>query len=291
MSWSNYHGHSRYCDGKCELIDYVEKAKELDVRVLGISSHAPVPFDTWWTMPNDKLPEYLSELKDLKLKHNDENFTLLSSLEVDYIPTILGPSNQKIIDAELDYIVGSIHYVDRLESGERWTIDSNEEEFEKGLKEIFSGDALKAVSRYFEIQMQMIDTEPPNIIGHLDKIRMHNTKKPYFAENSKKYLTKVYDLLKFAAEKRVIVEINTKYLSDAGLLFPSKEHFKWMRINNIPITLSSDAHHPDLITSGFEEVAEILIDVGYKELWVWTGKEFTPTGFNKNGILTFSEIF
>ena len=285
MSWNNYHGHSRYCDGKGELVEYVEKAKELKVNVLGISSHAPVPFDTWWTMPEEKLPEYLTELNVLKQKHNNDDFTLLASLEVDFIPEITGPKNPKILSANLDYVVGSIHYVDRLESGECWTIDSHEEEFDKGIKEIFQDDVSKAVSRYFDLQMQMIDTETPNIIGHLDKIRMHNTKKYYFDENSKKYLSKLYDLLKFAAEKSVVVEINNKYLFSAGLLFPAKEHFKWMKQNKIPVTISSDAHQPHLLINGFEDVAELLINAGYRELWVWNGKEFAPKGFDKNGII------
>ncbi|MCL2073989.1 MAG: histidinol-phosphatase [Marinilabiliaceae bacterium] len=279
MSWSNYHCHSCYCDGKGELIDYIAKAKELKVKVLGISSHAPVPFAAWWTMSENNLPQYLKQINTLKQKHNNKDFTLLSSLEVDFIPNVIGPKSPSIISANLDYIVGSIHYVDSFETGEHWTIDSDDKEFEKGINEIFYGDVYKAISLYFELQMQMLDSEPPNIIGHLDKIRIHNKHKPFFDENSKKFVAKVYDLMKFASEKGVIVEINTKYFSDLGLLFPDKEHFKWMKQNKIPITLSSDAHQPNQIICGFDDVAQLLIDVGYKELWIWNGKEFAPNGF------------
>ena len=275
MSWDNYHTHNRYCDGKEELEDYIIKAKELNIKTLGISSHAPVPFDAWWTMPNEKLSEYLSELQVLKQKYNDKNFTLLSSLEVDFIPGIFGPANPKIISANLDYILGSVHYTDIFNSGNRWTIDSDGKEFKKGVKEIFSGNYLKAVSRYFMLQMEMIDTEPPHIIGHCDKIRKHNENSLYFDENSKTYLSLVYDLLKFCSEKGVIVEINTKYLS-YGFLFPDNKHFKWMKENKIPLTINSDAHHPNNLTYGFKEVSEMIMAAGFSEVWQWDGKQFAP---------------
>ena len=279
MSWSNYHTHSIYCDGKGELEEFVKKAKELNVNILGFSSHAPVPFDCWWTMPKEKLPSYLAEINILKQKYNDSDFTLLSSLETDFIPGIMGPANLEIIAANLDYIVGSVHFADMFDSGKRWTIDSNPVEFEKGINEIYGSDVMKAVNRYFTLQMEMIDTEPPHIIGHCDKIRMHNKKKYFFDENANNYISKVYDLMKFASEKGIIIEINTKYLETADLLFPAKEHFKWMNKNKIPVTINSDAHNPDKLTEGFTEVAGWLIEAGYKELWEWNGKGFEPKQF------------
>jgi histidinol-phosphatase (PHP family) len=114
---------------------------------------------------------------------------------------------------------------------------------------------------------------------------MHNAYKYYFDEKNSKYLSQVYDLMKFATEKDVIVEINTKYLHVINLLFPSKEHFKWMNNNKIRVTINSDAHQPDKLTEGFEEVAEMLLAAGYKELWEWNGNEFTPRGIDKEGII------
>jgi histidinol-phosphatase (PHP family) len=58
-----------------------------------------------------------------------------------------------------------------------------------------------------------------------------------------------------------------------------------MNKNKIRVTINSDAHKPEKLTDGFEEVAERLYNAGYKELWEWNGTEFAPYGFNKNGIL------
>ncbi|MDR2928861.1 MAG: histidinol-phosphatase [Cytophagaceae bacterium] len=276
--WNNYHGHSCYCDGVGTPEQYVEKAQELGIKTLGISSHAPLPFDTGWTMPSAKLQVYLDDLNGLKAKYDSAGFTLLSSLEVDYIRGIAGPAHPIITAANLNYIVGSVHYVDAFDSGERWSIDSTREEFARGLKTIFGNDINKVLRRYFDYQMEMCDTQPPHILGHCDKIKMHT----YFDEHSEKYLSLLYDLLKLTVEKNIVVEINTKYFSRNNLLFPGKEHFRWMHKNNVHVTTNSDAHHPDFLTTGFSETAAMLQAAGYKETWEWDGKSFSPFGIDAN---------
>lgn len=284
MSWTNYHGHCHYCDGKGSIEEYVKKAIDYKMPVLGISSHAPVPFETTWTMPGDKLPLYLEEINKLKSRYKDD-IELLTSLEVDYIPGLTGPLNKQIVNAKLDYVIGSVHYVDCFDNGIYWSIDNNNSEFEKGLNEIFNNDMRKVVNRYFFLQQQMCETQKPDIIGHIDKVRMQNVLKPYFNEHDSWYLRLVYDTLKLAAEKEIIVEINTKYLKRSGVLFPAKEHFKWMKNQGVRVTINSDAHNPEFLISGFDDVALLLIEAGYKELWEWNGSGFAPFSFNKNGLI------
>ena len=284
MSWSNYHGHCHYCDGKGKPEEYIEKAIDLKMPVLGISCHAPVPFETTWTMPVEKLPVYLDEMALLKQKFQ-EKVKLLISLEVDYIPELAGPKHPQILNANLDYVVGSVHYVESFESGIHWSIDNNNTEFESGLIEIFGNDIRKALKRYFDLQQEMCANQTPDILGHMDKIKMHNLVKSHFNEDALWYLQMVYDTLKLAAEKEIIVEINTKYFDKSGILFPGKEHFKWMKENGVRVTISSDAHRPDALTSGFVEVATLLKNAGYLELWTTNGNGFIPRGFNAQGII------
>lgn len=284
MSWSNYHGHCNYCDGKGVPEEYIFSAIDLKMPVLGISCHAPVPFKTTWTMPDEKLPVYLAEMASLKDQYRNQ-LKLLTSLEVDYIPGLAGPFNNRIVSANLDYVVGSVHYVDSFQSGEHWSIDNNNTEFARGIVEIFNNDVRHALKRYFELQQEMCSNETPDILGHMDKIKMHNLVMPHFNENEPWYLQMVYDTLKLASENGIIVEINTKYFERSGLLFPGKEHFKWMKQNGIKVIVNSDAHNPKALTSGFDDVAVMLKNAGYKEIWTWVGDGFAPRGFNGNGTI------
>jgi len=284
MSWSNYHGHCHYCDGKGAPEEYIQAAIKNHMQILGVSCHAPVPFKTTWTMPADKLPTYLDEMSVLKNQYADK-IKLLTSLEVDYIPGLAGPGEQLIKSANLDYVIGSVHYVDAFENGDHWSIDNNNIEFEQGVASIFKNDIKKAIQRYFYLQQEMCDSQTPHILGHMDKIKMHNVVKSHFNESDSWYLNLVYDTLKLAAEKEIIVEINTKYFQNNNLLFPGMEHFKWMQENGVRVTINSDAHTPQTLISGFEHVADMLFIAGYKELWVWNGNSFAPHGFNRNGMV------
>jgi histidinol-phosphatase (PHP family) len=284
MSWSNYHGHCHYCDGKGAPEEYITAALDFKMPVLGISCHAPVPFETTWTMPEEKLPLYVSEMQSLKNQYAGR-IKLLTALEVDYIPGLAGPLHPRILSAGIDYVVGSVHYVEAFETGEHWSIDNNNTEFEKGVVEIFQNDVRRAVKRYFNLQQEMCANETPAFLGHMDKIKMHNLVKPHFNEASTWYLSMVYETLSLAVEKEIIVEINTKYFDRAGLLFPGKEHFKWMKQNGVRVSINSDAHKAESVLSGFTEVASLLKQAGYQELWQWTGNGFSPRGFKETGII------
>jgi histidinol-phosphatase (PHP family) len=59
-----------------------------------------------------------------------------------------------------------------------------------------------------------------------------------------------------------------------------------MAANNIPITISSDAHKPGNLLSGFSDVAKLLMDSGFNELWHYHqhSGEFVPMKFGKEGV-------
>lgn len=258
MRWTNYHGHCEYCDGKGTIESYITKGIELGMPSLGISSHAPVPFPTDWTMPAYRLSEYIDEIKHYKEKYKNE-IDVYTALEVDYIPDLISPTSKVIKDLDLDYTVGSVHFVGQFDDGEHWAIDGPADEFKRGLNEIFKGDIKRVVKRFYELQRDMIEHHTPTIIGHVDKIKMHNKSFGLFDESEQWYLDEVNSTLELIKQKGVIVEINTKAYYRDGHLFPGPEHFKKLQELNIPITINSDAHDPDKLLNGFEEVAELLL--------------------------------
>jgi histidinol-phosphatase (PHP family) len=55
MSWTNYHSHCHYCDGKYEPEKYIESALQQGLLAYGFSSHTPLPFETTWAMKDEAL--------------------------------------------------------------------------------------------------------------------------------------------------------------------------------------------------------------------------------------------
>jgi histidinol-phosphatase (PHP family) len=54
---------------------------------------------------------------------------------------------------------------------------------------------------------------------------------------------------------------------------------------DIPITLSSDAHHPDDLTNRFGETARLLQAIGFKTISVLHESKWLPFLFNEHGII------
>ena len=278
MPWTNYHSHTNYCDGYNKPEEYAKEAVKQGMIAYGYSSHAPVPFLCEWTIPERKIGSYINEINLLKAKYKDE-IQLYMGLEVDFIPNVTGPNYPQILKLNPDYTIGSIHFVDQFDNGERWCIDWTEDYFYKGLKQIFYNDVKKTVKRFFELNKQMVCESAPDVIGHLDKIRMHN--RDLFDENNKWYKDEVYDLLKLIKSKNVIIEINTRgYYKAGSRLYPDPFFFKDIKRLNIPVSLNSDAHSPDEITKGYLYAAKILKQEGIDEIWSFIDNKWKPFLFD-----------
>ncbi len=283
MSWTNYHGHCKYCDGNGEIEDYILQAISNNMPVIGISSHAPVPFDCFWTMKPESLEEYIKDIKNCRNKYSNK-IEVLTSLEIDYIPNVTGTNSPLINKVSLDYIIGSIHFVDHFNGGEPWNIDGNVQDFKRGLEEIFNGDIVAAVKRFYQLNREMISTQDIDIIGHFDKIKMHNVDKPLFKENEAWYIEEVEKTLDLIKDKGVIVEINTKSYEKNGLLFPGVEMFPLLFKRSIPVTINSDAHFANKLEVGYSYVAEKLYEAGYRTMREYKNGLWQDIEFNKDGL-------
>jgi histidinol-phosphatase (PHP family) len=285
MTWTNYHNHCKYCDGVLEIEDHVENAIQNRVKSLGFSSHMPVPFENRWSMKYENLQKYLQEIEDATKKYSDK-IEIYKSLEVDFIPGILGPSQAMVKDAGLDYTIGSVHFVGAYTDGTPWEIDGPHHTFQKGLEEIYSNDIRHVVEKYFAITIQMLEEETPGILGHVDKIKMHNSSQFYFDEQETWYKKGIMEVFEAARAAGVIVEVNTRgvYKKKSTETYPGIAGIKALREMNIPICLNSDAHHPKEITGFYPETAELLASLGIKELMVLRQNDWIALPFNQNGI-------
>src|SRR5688572_19686186 len=129
--WTNYHTHSTFCDGKKSIEDTITAAQKFSMPAVGISSHAPLPFERKWCMKPSDLDIYISELQ--RVKSISSSAEVYCGLEADFIPGKISPADFR---KKLDYVIGSIHFVDEFDDGQGWEIDGPYTDFLKGLKEI-----------------------------------------------------------------------------------------------------------------------------------------------------------
>ena len=110
MNLTNYHSHCSFCDGKAPMEDFVKSAIAAGFTSYGISSHAPLPFETCWTLSQERVPDYLQEIGRLKQRYAGE-IEIYAGLEIDYLNEIQNPANSYFQALPLDYRIGSVHLV------------------------------------------------------------------------------------------------------------------------------------------------------------------------------------
>jgi histidinol-phosphatase (PHP family) len=285
--WYNYHCHSDYCDGKGKIEDYVLAAIEKKFTSMGFSSHSPLPFRNMWSMDSAKLDDYFLEINSLKEKYANQ-IEIYAGLEMDFIREYNNFTFQTLNHAKshLDYTIFSIHFL-KSKKNNYLEIDGLTSNFIKRLREDWDFDSEALVTEYFQAFESMIDTFKPTIIGHFDKIKMHKYPNGELVINphSSAYKNAWQKALKSIAQSGAFLEVNTRgiYKKELGEPYPSIEIIKAANELNIPLVISSDAHHPKELTSEFENIASLLNSVGIKKIKVlrenkWIDAELVAEG-------------
>ena len=285
MPWTNYHNHCKYCDGVEEIEAHVLNAIAQKVVSFGLSSHSPASFQNKWSMDEADIPSYLEDIQELKKKYSDQ-IEIYKSLEIDFFPNQIGIIKKWTKELNLDYSIGSVHFVDAFEDGLPWEIDGPLLTFEKGLKEIFDNDIRTVLRKYFEYTINMLENDCPTILGHVDKIKMQNCSRFFFDEKEPWYQKLLHETLEVAAKSGTIVEINTRglYKKRTSETYPGLIGLQLLNELNIPICLNSDAHHPKEIILEYEATAALLMQFGFKELMVLKNGKWEAMPFGEKGI-------
>lgn len=264
MSFTNYHTHTSFCDGKGEPEDYVLEAIKCGLKAIGFSSHAPLPYDNNWTMKENRVDEYCNLIRSLKVKYQSL-IQIYLGLEIDYISEFARSGFTKFEELNLDYTIGSVHVGGERISGEFLYIHTSEEDFLKICDHCFNGSVQKFVCFYFQTVRDMVRSIKPNIIGHLDLIKKFNSEDKYFSENQEWYKLEVFNTLEVIAKHDAILEVNTSGMFQGVIkeFYPSTWILKEARKLSIPVMINSDAHRLKAIDAKFPEAIEALKKAGY----------------------------
>lgn len=266
MQLSNYHSHCTFCDGRSTPEDFVKFAISHGFRAYGFSSHSPLPFETFWNMSKDDMPEYLEEINRLKEKYAGR-LEIYTSLEIDYLDETYNPSIAYFQELPLDYRIGSIHFLplsEHLSEDNMVCIDGAFVDYKDSVDRYFEGKISKLVTRYFDSTLKMIEAGGIDIVGHMDKIYMNGHKCEGFSFDADWYQKPFKAVLDLIAQKGLMVEVNTKNLIKKQQIFPRKEYLGLLKDMNIPVMVNSDCHYPDLVNDGRSEAFEILKEIGFR---------------------------
>lgn len=261
MNLTNYHSHCSFCDGRAPLEEFVKEAIRQGFYSYGVSSHAPLPFPTRWTMEWEQMEAYLDEFNNLRQKYADE-IELYVGLEIDYLNEESNPSVARFTELPLDYRIGSVHLLYDA-AGEVVDIDCSPAVFKERVDRHFNGDVLRVVRMYFDRLFRMVELGGFDILGHADK--MHYNASCYHPGllDEPWYEALMKDYFSLVASRGYLVEINTKAYDSLGTFYPNSRYWELMKEYQIKVLVNSDAHYPERINAGRMEALRLLQAKGF----------------------------
>ncbi len=261
MNLTNYHSHCSFCDGRAPLEEFVKEAISQGFYSYGVSSHAPLPFPTQWTMEWEQMEAYLDEFKNLRSKYADE-IELYVGLEIDYLNEESNPSVARFTELPLDYRIGSVHLLYDA-AGEVVDIDCSPAVFKERVDRHFNGDIVGVVRMYFDRLFRMVELGGFDILGHADK--MHYNASCYHPGllDEPWYEALMKDYFSLVASRGYLVEINTKAYDSLGTFYPNSRYWELMKEYQIKVLVNSDAHYPERINAGRMEALRLLQAKGF----------------------------
>ncbi|MGF7048403.1 histidinol-phosphatase (PHP family) [Paenibacillus sp. DS2015] len=194
------------------------------------------------------IEDYLQVVRSMQ----DKGFPVAVGVEADYFPGGEEELKGLLEQYELDYVIGSVHFIDG------WGFDNPE------VQDIFETKNLVELYRYlFEHVKGAANSGLFDIIAHLDNLKVFN----YRPEEQE--LLEMYDDVAATLKKaNVASEINTglAYRYPVKEMCPSPTFLSKLYEHGVPITLSSDSHYPDDIGTLLDEAATLAKQTGYKEI-------------------------
>ncbi len=259
----DYHTHTERCGharGRAE--EYVAAARDQGLSAIGVADHLPLAHepdpDPSLAMPLAELDDYVNEVGALKVEY--PGFVLLG-VEADYLPASLEVTAALLGRLPLDYVVGSVHFLDG------WGFDDPRyvEEYERrSVDEVYR--------QYLRLVGDAAETGLFDIIGHLDLVKK-------FGHRASADMTSEWEGLAARLKRAgVAVELNTAGLrKPVGELYPAPEVLKILGRFSVPLTFGSDAHCPDAVGRDFDQAVAAARTAGY-QAYVQIG----PEGFSEH---------
>ncbi len=247
MTYSNFHTHTIYCDGKDTPEELVIRAIELGCPELGFSGHSYTAYDEEYCMSREDTAKYLDEIKKLKIKYSDK-LKIYAGIEYDYY-------SEEPTDC-YDYIIGAVHAVNK--DGEYIAVDLSLDYLTSKIDKHYGGDPLAFAEDYYKLVGDLYNKTGCDVIAHFDLLTKFNEITPLFDTNSERYRSAALSALDKLKDTPVAFEINTGAISRGYRTTPYPEDFILREIKKLgkKVIINSDCHSKENLLCGFDEYSK-----------------------------------
>lgn len=235
----NLHSHTQFCDGHADIDAMAAEARAKGFEYWGFSPHAPTTAETTCNMSESDMSDYEKVVDEAAARYPGTTF--LKGAEVEYINRDEGPVQMARKHPELDYIIGSVHFLPTRD-GRPVDIDGRPERFAERLRDDFGNDLDYVVRTFWQHTRDMIAAGSIDIIGHLDKIARNASAIRPGIEDEAGFRAEVERTVDAAIASGAAVEINTKHRESEDRYYPHPRYWSRLARAGVAMPVNSDAH-------------------------------------------------
>ena len=247
MTLSNYHTHTRYCDGRDTPEELVREAIRLGCSELGFSGHSHVSFDDC-CMTVEGTAHYKSEIRRLREQYRNR-IGIRLGVEQDYFGDL--PTD------DYEYVIGSVHYVPK--DGQFLSVDHSAPNFDETVRCHYGGDVYAFVEDYYALVARVYEKTRCTIVGHFDLITKFNEGGCRFDTAHPRYRKAAGEALEALLAAPVLFEINTGAIARGYRKTPYPESWilEELIAHKAPLLLSSDCHDRRFLLCQLEKYRDL----------------------------------
>jgi len=249
----DHHVHTRFCGHATgEMEDYVETAIARGLGGIGFSEHFPaeIPIPDKVNATREEMAIVVRRVDELREAYRGRIRILLGG-EVDYFPGREEAIAAMLRDYSLDYVIGSVHFV------EDWPVDHPD------YVDVTFGrfGVLGIYKRYFAAVLGAIRSGLFDIIGHLDVVKK-------FGHRPEEDWSELADEVAAAiGTAGMCVDVNTAGLDKpVAEIYPSADLLRRCAQHGAGATLGSDAHAPGEVGRYFNQAVELVRGCGFTSI-------------------------
>jgi histidinol-phosphatase (PHP family) len=193
-----------------------------------------------------------------KLRAANPDIKIRAGLELDNDPvhSIAGKRWIEKNWERLDFVLGSVHFLDR--------VDQMFDSVPVGAEQFTGRDLDEIYANYFRRIREIADTGLVDCLAHLDLIKIHGHRpKSPIADL-------VAETIDFSAERGLAIELSTAgWRKPVNELYPSDEIVRLAMEKGIRFTIASDAHSHVQLGENYERLGEKMAQLGIGNVCVF----------------------
>lgn len=261
---ADLHNHTHISHGEASAAQMYAAACRAPLEYYGFSEHSPLP-------PGFSCPLYLGDLaadfpsyvrEVLALKETGSGPQVLLGAELDWIPSNPGWMRDFAAAYPFDYLIGGLHFLERLAVGSPKNWDCPEEE------------KFRRYAAYYREMARMAASGLVDVVAHPDfiKVRSYASFQAWLGLPESRAL--IRETLTVMKKAGVALEI-----SSAGLRKEFEEPYPAPAImalaaeTGVPIAFGSDAHNTTDTVSGFDRLAEYARSFGFTQSLIFEKRQ------------------